>query len=94
MRADGQKPDMRRERGASGPVVAKPISIKDAERRFGGDARKAVELTSGDLFGVPKLGLRVTRAIRIAEQESAKGIVPAKSGEGPNGVERLKGRGE
>ena len=52
MRADGQKPDMRRERGASGPVVAKPISIKDAERRFGGGARKAVELTSGDLLRV------------------------------------------
>jgi hypothetical protein len=53
MRADGQKPDMRRERRASGPVVAKPISIKDAERRFGGGARKAVELTSGDLLGLP-----------------------------------------
>jgi len=53
VRADGQKPDMRRERRASGPVVAKPISIKDAERRFGGGARKAVELTSGDRLGVP-----------------------------------------
>ena len=53
MRADGQKPDMRRERWASGPVVAKPISIKDAGRRFGGGARKAVELTSGDRLGVP-----------------------------------------
>jgi len=49
VRADGQKPDTRRERWASGPGFAKPISIKDAERRFGGDARKAVELTSGDL---------------------------------------------
>jgi hypothetical protein len=38
---------------ASGPVVAKPISIKDAKRRFGGGARKAVELTLGDRLGVP-----------------------------------------
>ena len=52
VRADGQKPDMRRERRASGPVVAKPLSIKDAKRRFGGGARKAVELTSGDLLRV------------------------------------------
>ena len=49
MRADEQKPDIRRERRASGLGFVKPISIKDAERRFGGDARKAVELTSGDL---------------------------------------------
>ena len=53
MRADGQKPDMRRERRASGPVVAKPIFIKDAERRFGGGARKVVKLTSGERLGVP-----------------------------------------
>ena len=52
MRADGQKPDMRRKRQASGPVIAKPISIKDAKRRFGGGERKAVELTSGDLLRV------------------------------------------
>jgi len=29
-------------------MIAKPISIKDAERKFGGCAQKAVELTSGD----------------------------------------------
>ena len=53
MRADGQKPDMRRKRQASGPVIAKPISIKDAKRRFGGGARKVVKLTSGERLGVP-----------------------------------------
>jgi hypothetical protein len=52
VRADGQKPNIRRERWASGPVIAKPISIKGAKRRFGGDARKALKLTSGDLQGV------------------------------------------
>ena len=49
VRADGQEPDMRRERWASGQLNAKPISIKGARRKFGGCARKAVELTSGDL---------------------------------------------
>jgi len=52
VRADEQKPDRRRERWASGPGFAKPTSIKGAKRRFGGAARKAVELTSGDLSGV------------------------------------------
>jgi len=31
-------------------MIAKPISIKGAERKFGGCAQKAVELTSGDLW--------------------------------------------
>ena len=39
----------RRERWTSEPVTAKSISIKGAERRSGGCASKAVELTSGDL---------------------------------------------
>ena len=52
MRADEQKPDIRRERRASGLGFAKPISIKGAERRFGGGVLKAVELTSGDMPGV------------------------------------------
>jgi len=76
VRADEQKPDMRRQRRASGPGTAKPISIKSAKRKFGGDARKAVELTSGDLPRVPKSGLRVTQVILTAEQKSAEGIVP------------------
>ena len=31
-------------------MIAKPISIKDAERKFGGCARKAVELIAGELL--------------------------------------------
>jgi len=30
-------------------MIAKPISIKDAERKFGGCVQKAVEPTPGDL---------------------------------------------
>src|SRR5438034_6628512 len=49
-RVDGQKPGTRRERGTSGRLTVKSISIKHAERRSGDCARKAAELTSGDLF--------------------------------------------
>jgi hypothetical protein len=40
-------------------MVAKPISIKDAKRKFGGCAWKAIELISGDLLHVSDSGLRV-----------------------------------
>jgi hypothetical protein len=50
-----KKPDMRRERRASGPRIAKPIAIKDAKRKFGGYARKAIELISGELLHVTDL---------------------------------------
>jgi hypothetical protein len=52
VRVDGQKPDTRRKRRTSGQLTAKSISIKDAKRRFGGCARKAAELTPGDLLCV------------------------------------------
>ena len=39
-------------------MIAKPLSSKDAERRFGGGARKAVEITSGGMLGVTASGLR------------------------------------
>ena len=48
----GQEPDLRRERWVSGHMTAKPISIKDAKRKSGGCAPKAVELTLGDLSWV------------------------------------------
>jgi len=48
-RVDEQKPDMRRERGTSSRLTAKSISIKRAGRKSGDCARKAAELTSGDL---------------------------------------------
>ena len=66
MRVDEQKPDMRRERGTSGQGTVKSISIKNAERRSGDCARKAAELTSGDLAG---------------RQKSAEGIVDLTVGE-------------
>ena len=87
MRADEQKPDTRREGRASGPVIAKPISIKDAKRRFGGAARKAVELTSGDLrVAAPESGLGKSRGNPNAAQKSAEGVV-GREPEGPNGME-------
>ena len=61
--------------GASGPMIAKPISIKTAGCRSGGCALKAVELTSGDLPLVPHSGLRVERLILIGRQKSAEGVV-------------------
>jgi hypothetical protein len=51
---------MRRERGTSDLLIAKSVSIKHAERKSGDGARKAAELTSGDLAG---------------RQKSAEGIV-------------------
>jgi hypothetical protein len=64
-------------RGASGPMTAKPISIKDAGCRSGGCVRKAVELTSGDLPFVRDSGLRVERSILTGRQKSAAGVVCA-----------------
>ena len=61
MRVDGQKPDIRRQRRTSGQLTAKSISIKDAKRRFGGCARKAVGLTPGDLLGVASATAVVVR---------------------------------
>jgi len=42
------------------------MSIKNAKRRFGDCARKAAELTSGDL-------LRVAQATECAERQSDRG---------------------
>ncbi len=75
MRADEQKPDKRRERWASGLVIAKPISIKDAERRSGGGAPKAVELTSGDLLGVPQGGTEDIARCSDPQAEVSRGHI-------------------
>jgi hypothetical protein len=40
-------------------MIAKPISIKDAKRKFGGCAWKVVELIAGDLLHVTDSGLKV-----------------------------------
>jgi hypothetical protein len=60
---------------ASGQMTAKPISIKDTGCKSGGCARKAVELTSGDLPFVLDSGLRVKRFILTGRQKSAEGVV-------------------
>jgi len=60
---------------ASEQEIAKPISIKGAGCKFGGCARKAVELTSGDLPFVVKSRLRTERLILTGRQKSAEGVV-------------------
>jgi len=76
---------MRRERWTSQLVMAKSISIKSAERKFGDCAGKAVELTSGDLqVSVPESRLGKLEDDPIELQKSAAGIVGLKP-EGPNG---------
>ena len=75
MRADEQKPDTRRQRWTSGQLVAKSISIKDAKRRSGGCAPKAIELTPGGLRRVAHRRLRRPQGRLTAEQKSAEGIV-------------------
>jgi hypothetical protein len=61
-------------------MIAKPISIKDAKRKFGGGAWKAVELTWGDLLRVSESRLKASRGAWIGQQKSAEGEVPTKVG--------------
>ena len=68
---------MRRERRASGHEAAKPISIKGAERKFGGCVWTAVELIAGGLRRVSIAGLSVSGDALTAAQKSAEGIVGA-----------------
>jgi hypothetical protein len=65
-------------------MTAKSVSIKGTGCKFGGCARKAVELTSGDLLFVPESRLRRARSFLTERQKSAEGVV-AGNGEGPNG---------
>ena len=62
---------------ASWHMTTKPISIKSTGCKFGGCARKVVELTSGDLPLVPESGLRVERSTLTGRQKSAEGKVAA-----------------
>src|ERR1700747_2419596 len=68
MRVDGQEPGTRRERWTSGPLTAKSISIKGAKRRPGDRARKATELTPGDLLCV---AAATGSAVRRSQQAGA-----------------------
>ena len=57
---------------------AKSESIKSTERRFGGSARKAVELTSGDLRCCPGIGTGVVgrqpdRSAEVSRGRSRRG---------------------
>ena len=85
MRADEQTADMRRERQTSGQLTVKSISINDAKRKSDGCARKAVELTSGDLPGVSESGLGKPRGDLKTKAEVSRGRSSRASGEGPNG---------
>ncbi len=58
-------------------MIAKSISIKGAGCKFGGCARKAVELTSGDLPFVSESRLRIERSVLTGRQRSAEGVVVA-----------------
>jgi len=64
----------------------KSISIKGAERRFGGCAQKAVELTSGGLGRVRVV--RTEEAARLPDHdpEVSSGRSRASEPEGPNGL--------
>jgi hypothetical protein len=75
VRADKQKPDMRRKRRTSGRRIAKSRFIKDAKRRSGGCAPKAIELTPGDLPGVALGRLRRPRGRLTVGQKSAEGAL-------------------
>ena len=78
--------------GASGRMTAKPISIKGTGCQSAGGARKAVELTSGDLPFVSESGLRIEQSILTGRQKSAAGKV---GGELPKAqtVLRKEGKG-
>ena len=71
-----QEPDMRRERRTSGLMTAKSLSIKGAERKFGGCARKADGTYLGRYAScLPESGLWEPRGLLTAAQKSAEGIV-------------------
>ena len=66
---------VRRKRRASEQMIAKPISIKGAERKSGGCARTAVALIAGGLCRVSNAGLSASQEAPTAAQKSAEGIV-------------------
>jgi hypothetical protein len=60
-------------------MTAKSVSIKGTGCKFGGCARKADELTSGDLPLVSKSKLRIERSVLTGRQESAEGVIAAQA---------------
>jgi hypothetical protein len=91
VRVDGQKPDIRRQRRASGQLTAKPISIKGAKRRSGDCAWKAAELTPGDLFRVASATEAVERRPDRAGQKSAEGVLGHDVGKASEALRKPKG---
>src|SRR5271170_980726 len=89
MRVDGQEPGTRRERRTSGPLTAKSISIKDAKRRPGDRARKATELTPGDLFCVASATENVVRH-PDRRAEVSRGIIGHVVGKASEALRRRK----
>jgi hypothetical protein len=65
---------------ASWQRVAKPMSTKASEGKSGGGARKAVELTSGDLLHVVNSRLEEKRFSLNVQQKSAEGKVVPRCG--------------
>ena len=64
----------------------KSISIKGAERRFGGCARKAVELTSGGLGRVRAVRTEEVARLPDDDPEVSSGHSRVTEPEGPNGL--------
>ena len=56
-------------------MSAKSISIKGTGCKSGGCARKAVEMTSGDLPFVSESRLRIEQSVLTGRQKSAEGVV-------------------
>ena len=63
-------------------MIAKPISIKGAERKFGGCAQKAVELTSGGPLQVAETRLGMERSILNSAAEVSSGRIRSCSRQG------------
>ena len=66
MRVDEQIADIRRQCRTSGQLIAKSISIKGTKRRSDDCARKAAEITPGDLP-------RVASATEAVERQPDRG---------------------
>ena len=75
--------------GRAGLLLRSPQLIKGAERKFGDCARKASELTSGDLSGVAQATERPEREL-TAGQKSAEGIVGFAVGEASEALRSRK----
>jgi hypothetical protein len=50
-------------------MITKPISIKDAKRKFGSGASKAIELASGDLLRISESRLKAPHDAWISQQK-------------------------